>query len=139
MVRHWAVFCVLLFVVLFSRLLFLSGPLYPQDDLLPRLSPPLSNNPVTSLAALAALPPPVPPSPSCHPPPLTSPPSCTDPAFSGQLLAKPRKLALMLLFGFEVDTLEIQLRECHDLVDVIFIVEATVSHRGVRCLMMGCH
>ena len=37
----------------------------------------------------------------------------------------------MLMFGFEVDTLEVQLREVVDLVDVIFIVEATVTHHGV--------
>jgi len=30
-----------------------------------------------------------------------------------------------------VDTLEVQLREVVDLVDVIFIVEATVTHHGV--------
>ena len=38
----------------------------------------------------------------------------------------------MLMFGFEVDTLEVQLREVADVVDVIFIVEATVTHHGVR-------
>ena len=95
------------------------------------LDPPLSKNSITSLAALAALPPPVPPSPSCRPPPLPTEPICNDTAFSGQRLDKPRKLALMLLFGFEVDTLEVQLREVVDLVDVIFIVEATVTHHGV--------
>ena len=31
-----------------------------------------------------------------------------------------------------MDTLEVQLRESADLVDVIFIVEATVTHHGVR-------
>ena len=38
----------------------------------------------------------------------------------------------MLMFGFEVDTLEVQLREVADVVDVVFIVEATVTHHGVR-------
>ena len=38
----------------------------------------------------------------------------------------------MLMFGFEVDTLEVQLREVVEVVDVIFIVEATVTHHGVR-------
>ena len=131
MIRHWVVPYVPLLVLFFLPILFLSQPQEP-DDPIPQLSPPLSKDAVTSLAALAAIPPPVPPSPMCQPPPLPSLASCTDQAFSGQLLAKPRKLALMLLFGFEVDTLEIQLRECHDLVDVIFMVEATVSHRGVR-------
>ena len=41
-------------------------------------------------------------------------------------------LTLKLMFGFEVDTLEVQLREVVDVVDVIFIVEATVTHHGVR-------
>ena len=49
---------------------------------LPHLSPPLSSDPVSSLAALASLPPPVPPSPTCLPPPLPPPPPCPDPALS---------------------------------------------------------
>ena len=38
----------------------------------------------------------------------------------------------MVLFGFEVDTLEIALREQSDLVDRIFVVESTLTHKGVR-------
>ena len=38
----------------------------------------------------------------------------------------------MFLFGFEVDTLEIALREQQDLVDKIFLVESSATHRGVR-------
>ena len=38
----------------------------------------------------------------------------------------------MMLFGFEVDTLEIALREQSDLVDKIFVVESTFTHKGVR-------
>ena len=37
----------------------------------------------------------------------------------------------MMLFSFEVDTLEISLRETHDVVDHIFIVESSRTHRGV--------
>ena len=37
----------------------------------------------------------------------------------------------MILFGFEVDILEIALREQQDLVDKIFIVESSASHKGV--------
>ena len=37
----------------------------------------------------------------------------------------------MFLFGFEVDTLEIALREQQDLVDKIFLVESSATHRGV--------
>jgi len=42
----------------------------------------------------------------------------------------------MLMFGFEVDTLEVQLREVADVVDVIFIVEATVTHHGDKKPLM---
>ena len=38
----------------------------------------------------------------------------------------------MILFGFEVDTLEIALREQLTLVDKVFIVESSVTHKGVR-------
>ena len=37
----------------------------------------------------------------------------------------------MMLFSFEVDTLEIALREQQDYVDKIFIVEATTTTKGV--------
>ena len=37
----------------------------------------------------------------------------------------------MILFGFEVDTLEIALREQLGLVDKLFIVESSVTHKGV--------
>ena len=37
----------------------------------------------------------------------------------------------MILFSFEVDTLEISLREIQDVVDHIFIVESSITHRGV--------
>jgi hypothetical protein len=42
----------------------------------------------------------------------------------------------MLLFSFEADTLEIHLRELHDLVDVVFLVEAAQTHRGERKPLM---
>lgn len=38
----------------------------------------------------------------------------------------------MILFSFEVDTLEIALQEQQDLVDMIFIVESSISHKRVR-------
>ena len=37
----------------------------------------------------------------------------------------------MFLFGFELDVLEIALREQQDLVDTIFLVESSATHRGV--------
>ena len=42
----------------------------------------------------------------------------------------------MLLFSFEVDTLEVQLRQVLDLVDVVFIVEASVTHHGDKKPLM---
>ena len=38
----------------------------------------------------------------------------------------------MMMFGFEVDTLEISLREQLDWVDMVFLVEATTTTKGVR-------
>ena len=65
---------------------------------------------------------------------LRSQPDCTGQSgLTGERLARPRKLVLMFLFGFEVDTLEIALREQQDLVDKIFLVESSATHRGV-CL-----
>ena len=88
------------------------------------------DNLVNVLSVLAALPPPVPPSPLCQAPPVRPPTSCEDPGL-GELMDTPRHLVTMILFSFEVDTLEIALREMMDIVDVIFLVEATKSHKGV--------
>ena len=144
MAKAFAPFLAFLALLFLPPLLFFQRPASQEEDTFRRpspgkdgswqasLSPPLSDNPITSLAALAAFPPPVPASPTCRPAPLPSSPTCNDTAFSGHQLQKPRKLALMLMFGFEVDTLEVQLREVADVVDVIFIVEATVTHHGVR-------
>jgi len=148
MARTFAPFLAFLALLFLPPLFFLRRPASQEEDTLRRpppeedrswqasLSPPLSDNPVASLAALAAFPPPVPPSLTCHPTPLPSKPICNDTAFSGDLLEKPRKLALMLMFGFEVDTLEVQLREVADVVDVIFIVEASVTHHGDKKPLM---
>ena len=43
----------------------------------------------------------------------------------------------MILFGFEVDTLEIALREQLNFVDKVFIVESTLTHKGVRFLVLS--
>ena len=104
-------------------------------------SPPLSDDPISSLAAVASLAPPSPPNSSCQRPPLPSNPSCKDSAFTGKQLPRKRKIVHMLLFSFEVtpvsllilaqvDTLEIHLRETADLVDHYFLVEATITHKG---------
>ena len=51
---------------------------------------------------------------------------------TGNILKKQRRIILLMLFGFEVDILEIALKQQQDLVDKIFLVESTKSHRGVR-------
>ena len=68
-------------------------------------------------------------------------------SISGEKLSAPRKLVTMMMFSFEViseyksyisqfshsqvDTLEIALRDHLDIVDKVFLVEATKSHKGV--------
>ena len=42
----------------------------------------------------------------------------------------------MILFGFEVDTLEIALREQLTLVDMVFIVESTLTHKEVSLISL---
>ena len=49
--------------------------------------------------------------------------------FSG-MRNKPAKIAHMIQFGFEVDVLEIHLRELYAVVDVFFILESTKAHAG---------
>ena len=59
-------------------------------------------------------------------------PDCTtQPAFTGKLLEKPRKIILMMIFSFEMDTLEVALKEQQDFVDKIFLVETSATHKGV--------
>ena len=50
---------------------------------------------------------------------------------TGPVLLRPKRLVLMILFGFEVDTLEIALREQLKFVEKVFIVESTLTHKGV--------
>ena len=80
------------------------------------------------LADVAKIPPSV-MSPSCKAPPLPPRPNCQGQhALTGKLLSRPRKLVHLFTLAFEIDTLEIVLREEHDMVDKIFIVEATTTH-----------
>ena len=55
----------------------------------------------------------------------------SDGYFAGHLLVKPRQIILLIVFGFDVDTLEIALREQGNLVNKIFLVESTKTHKGV--------
>ena len=60
-------------------------------------------------------------------------PNCSNqPGLTGKRLNSPRKLFLMFLFSFEVDTLEIALKEQQDMLEKVFLVESTLSHKGVR-------
>ena len=62
-------------------------------------------------------------------------PTCgTETGFTGRRRTKKASIILMMLFSFEVDTLEISLREIQDVVDHIFIVESSKTHRGVDIL-----
>ena len=88
------------------------------------------NNLVNVLAIISAIPPPVSANPSCEAPPAPAP-ECTDTGLSHRM-ETPRRLAVMMLFSFEIDTLEIALKEMLDLVDVVFLIEATKSHKGVN-------
>ncbi len=82
-----------------------------------------------ALALVASLPPPHSINQSCTPPPLDPHPTCTGgTGFTGTALPAPRRIAHMVLLGFETDTLEILLREELDVVDVLFLVESTRSH-----------
>ena len=112
--------------------LSLDTPKYMFPNIRKGVELPYSSDPILSLSSLASLTPPVAPSSSCSPPEIPSIPSCSsDPGLTGKLLSSPRKLVLMMLFGFEVDTLEISLREQLNWVDTVFIVEATTTPKGV--------
>ena len=108
-----------------------------QDYTPPYYDPPISDHPIPSLAAVSAIPPPVESNPGCLPPPLPTYPECDDPGLTGERLHNPRKLVIMALFSFEVDTLEIMLKEQQDMVDFIFIVEGSTTHRGVSIVNLS--
>ena len=77
-----------------------------EPAVIPCFNPPLSDNPIFSLAAVASLNPTSPPNSSCNaaatiPPTLLVAP-CKDPAFTGKLLQRRRRIIHVILFGFEV-------------------------------------
>ena len=72
---------------------------------IPFFNPPLSDNPIFSLAAVASQSPPSPPNSSCTLPSILLESLCKDPAFTGQLLQRRRKIVHVVLFGFEVSLL----------------------------------
>ena len=100
------------------------------------------------LTELALIPPEAPVNQTCRPPelredkffqflsekkylPFREPTCGSETGFTGRRRNKRASVILMMLFSFEVDTLEISLRESHDVVDHIFIVESSRTHRGV--------
>ena len=87
---------------------------------------------ISLLSEVAAAEPFSKPNVSCRRKPVEKHPDCkTDPGFNGVRLRDPRRIVLMVLFSFEVDTLEILLMEHLDLLEKIFIVESSWSHKGV--------
>ena len=50
-------------------------------------------------------------------------------AFTGKRKT-PARIGHMIQFGYDVDTLEIHLHEIYDVVDYIFLIESTISHKG---------
>ena len=94
-----------------------------------------TNQLVAKLASVALLPPPHPADPLCTPPPDTQAITCRgETGLLGERLTKPNKVAMMILFAFEADTLEIMLRDSQDILDYIFIVESTKTHKKVNRL-----
>ena len=88
------------------------------------------------LSQVSSIPPTSPPNHTCTPPPLPTIPSCmNETGLNGERLKNQRNIAVMILFSFEADTLEIAFYQLIDLVDVIFLVEATKTHKGVRNLL----
>ena len=81
------------------------GERHTNEAVSPCFDPPLSDNSIFSLASVASQNPASPPNASCTsasttPRPPASP--CKDPAFTGQLLPKRRRIIHVILFGFEV-------------------------------------
>ena len=83
---------------------------------------------IGGLSEFATLEPRVPVSNECSsPPPLPQEVDCTafPDGLSGVRRPAPVRIAHMIQFGFEVDVLEIHLRELYDVVDYFFILEST--------------
>ena len=133
--QSWTLVVILLFLLCYNYIFIYHPTFSPPtcSDLNQGAGLPYTDNPILSLSSLAALSPHSSPNQSCSPPILPPLPSCTgQPGLSGERLSKPRKVVLMMMFGFEVDTLEISLREQLDWVDTLFLVEATTTTKGVR-------
>ncbi|KAG8457515.1 hypothetical protein KFE25_004151 [Diacronema lutheri] len=86
---------------------------------------------VRRLEFLVALEPPAPINASCAAQPLPAARACTAPLFArdARELSRPSKIALMLLFNAEADSLEIALHEYAGVVHTVFLVEGTRTTR----------
>ena len=134
--RYVFILIVLALILLYTSITIISSnyspPIKTCSELPRGAGIPYSSNPILSLSSLAALSPPSSIHPSCSPPVLPLLPSCAgQPGLTGERLTHTRKVVLMMMFGFEVDTLEISLREQLDWVDTLFLVEATTTTKGV--------
>ena len=93
---------------------------------------------LNTLSELMIIEPLVPINESCLPPPLSNPPNCAayPTIFNSTPLSTSRKVAIVVTFSFEVDTLEIILQQYYDVVDNIVIQEATYSNKGMKKFLM---
>ena len=96
----------------------------------PALRAPLVADLIVRLTEFLVVEPKVPILPQCNSPPSLIDPATIDcakytSAFTGERRSQPVKIAHMIQFGFDVDVLEIHLRELYDVVDHFFILEST--------------
>ena len=128
----WSLSVITLVIICYLSLYQPDVPPPPCSELTTGAGLPYTDNPVISLSSLAALSPHSSPHPACSPPTLPPIPSCGgQPGLTGEILPSERRVVLMMMFGFEVDTLEVSLREQLDMVDTVFLVEATTTTKGV--------
>lgn len=82
---------------------------------------------IAGLLEFVSLEPRVPVSDQCQSPPALPPVDCAafPDGLTGVRRQAPVRFAHMIQFGFEVDVLEIHLRELYDVVDYFFILEST--------------
>lgn len=97
---------------------------------------------IAGLGKFAALEPKVPINATCSQPPPLPEPEIIDcaaypTAFTGVKRSKPAKVAHLIQLGFDIDVLEIHLREIADVVDYFFVLESTrAQYKLVRKPLM---
>ncbi|CAL8127741.1 unnamed protein product [Orchesella dallaii] len=102
---------------------------YEKNINLPSSFAHYSSQLLTTLLPFLVMPPKVKVNSKCYRPPPKFPtylPPCNK-------LSEPRKVGVLIQFGFEADTLEIHLNELDDIVDYFFILESTRAHsHGIK-------